>query len=243
MGGGYINTLRGNKCFSRNELFEAIIKTGQSISEASFKLQLQRLLKQRQILRVGRNAYVVNIGKRQEYDYDYSDLANNVAEKIKEKHSFLFFTIFESIQLNEFVNHQIAHNTVYVSVSEGLGSFVFETLKAEYQGKVLVNPSIDVFHQYWVDDMIVIEDLITEAPKAKEKPWMSKPEKYLVDLMADPLLLESISVSEYPAIYEETFIRYVVDESQMFRYAKRRNAYAKVKQFIKERTNVELRTE
>ena len=38
------------------------------------------------------------------------------------------------------------------------------------------------------------------------------------------MLLESISESEYPNIFEDAFSRYVVDENRMFRYAKRRKA-------------------
>lgn len=51
------------------------------------------------------------------------------------------------------------------------------------------------------------------------------------------------SESEYPAIYETAFNSYVVDESQMFRYAKRRKSAAKIKNFIQEETDAKLRLE
>lgn len=47
-------------------------------------------------------------------------------------------------------------------------------------------------------------------------------EKLLVDVVADPLLLDSVSESEYPTIYEDAFSKYVVDESCLFQYAARR---------------------
>lgn len=44
----------------------------------------------------------------------------------------------------------------------------------------------------------------------------------LVDVVANPLLLDSVSESEYPTIYEAAFSMYVVDESCLFRYTARR---------------------
>ena len=51
------------------------------------------------------------------------------------------------------------------------------------------------------------------------------------------------SESEYPTIYETAFKNFLVDESQMFRYAKRRKVDEKIKKFIQEETNVKLRLE
>ncbi len=40
----------------------------------------------------------------------------------------------------------------------------------------------------------------------------------LVDVVANPLLLDSVSESEYPTIYEAAFSMYVVDESCLIPY-------------------------
>ena len=61
--------------------------------------------------------------------------------------------------------------------------------------------------------------------------------------MTAPLLQESVSESEYVAIFDGAFTRYVIDESCLFRYAKRRAADIKIKRFIKEKTTRTLRTE
>ena len=121
--------------------------------------------------------------------------------------------------------------------------FIFDTLKEAYPGKVLLNPSLEVFHQYWVDNMIVIIKMITEAPKGRQQKWHTRIESILVDLMTAPLLQESISESEYAAVFEGAFTRHVVDESCLFRYATRRAADKKIKRFIKDKTRSNLRTE
>jgi len=61
--------------------------------------------------------------------------------------------------------------------------------------------------------------------------------------MSVPLLQESISESEYEAIFENAFARYVVNESCLFRYARRRAADKRIKRFIKEKTGIILKTE
>ena len=90
--------------------------------------------------------------------------------------------------------------------------------------------------------MIVINKLTTEAPKSTEIPWHTRLEKLLVDVVANQLLLDSVSESEYPNIYEGAFSMYVVDESCLFRYAARRAVDKKIKKLIREKTNITLRT-
>ena len=238
-----VNRLGSKSYFTRDDVKMAMqsCQDESVIGDAAFKARFQRLLEDGYIARIGRNAYVIPAQHVRQYQYTYSDLSNDVAALIANKHLYLTFSIFELVQLNEFVNHQLAHNVIFVSVESNLGDFVFETLKEAYSGRVLINPTPDIFHQYWSDDMIVIGKLTSESPKGNIQRWHTKLEKLLVDLMSDPLLMDSISQDELPGIYEEAFQRYVIDESHMFRYAKRRTADKRIKQFIHEKTTVKLR--
>lgn len=91
--------------------------------------------------------------------------------------------------------------------------------------------------------MIVVKRLISESPQSRNVKWHSRVEKLMVDMISDKLLSELISPAELPTMYEDIFSKYIVDESSMFRYAKRRNALDKIKQFIKEKTSIKLRLE
>jgi len=237
----YLGTLHSQNSFSRDDLRVAMNDCGMHISEASFKLKLQCLINSGNIVRVGRNAYCIPSDGLQKYSYEYSKLSEDVAGRLQENHPYLDFVMFELVQLNEFVNHQVAHNALFVSVEGDLGAFVFDTLKAAYPGKVLLNPNTDTYHQYWSSDMIVIRKLITESPKDREIPWAARLEKILVDIVADPLLSASVGESEYPGIYKNAFRKYVVDESCLFRYAKRRGSDGKIYQLITQ-TGLQLRT-
>lgn len=89
------------------------------------KVLLKKLLDTGKIVRVGRNSYCVVDEQVKKYHYNYSELANEVAGIIIKEFPYLQFTIFELVQLNAFVNHQIAHNVVFVSVEADLRVILF----------------------------------------------------------------------------------------------------------------------
>lgn len=228
--------------FTRKELLESFRMAGYMLSEASFYKKVEELVKNGQIIRVGRNVYSLPDDKRLAYEYKYSELAEEVAQEIAQQYPYVNFSIFEFVQLNDFVNHLIAHNVIFLSVEAEIMDFVFETLRDKYPGKVLINPTVEIYHQYWSDDMIVLGKLTTEAPKGQKASWHTRLEKMLVDIMAEPLLLASISRAEYPHIYEDAFDRYIVDENGLFRYASRRKVTKKIKELIRKETDIVLRT-
>lgn len=238
----YFEGVSGVTQFTRKELLESFRMAGYMLSEASFYKRIEELVKDGQIIRVGRNVYSLPDDKRLLYEYKYSELAEEVAQEISQEYPYVNFSIFEFVQLNDFVNHLIAHNVIFLSVDTEVIEFVFESLKEKYPGKVLINPSIEIYHQYWSDNMIVILKLTTEAPKGQKIPWHTRLEKLLVDIVAEPLLLESISQGEYPQIYTDAFERYIIDENGLFRYARRRRATSKIKKLIGEETSIVLRT-
>ena len=228
--------------FTRKELLESFRMAGYMLSEASFYKKVEELVKNGQIIRVGRNVYSLPDDKRLTYEYKYSELAEAVAQEIAQQYPYVNFSIFEFVQLNDFVNHLIAHNVIFLSVEADIMDFVFETLRDKYPGKVLINPTVEIYHQYWSDNMIVLGKLTTEAPKGQKASWHTRLEKMLVDIMAEPLLLASISRAEYPHIYEDAFDRYIVDENGLFRYASRRKVTKKIKELIRKETDIVLRT-
>ncbi len=238
----YINILSDKGLFTRSDLQLAMQACGMSTTTASMKKKLNEGLTEGYIARAGRNSYYIPKSGEQVYQYNYSELSNEVAQLIIETHPYLRFSISELIQINEFANHQMAHNIVFLSVEEDVIDFVFDTVKEKYPGKVLLNPSPELFHQYWYDNMIVITKLVTEAPKGKTVDWHTKIEKLLVDLMVEPLWQESVSDGDLPLIFTDAFSRYIVDESCLFRYAKRRTSEYKIRKFIGDHTSIKLRS-
>jgi len=237
----YLDDLSDKSYFSRNELLTAMKKYEIDFSYSSFKYTLQNLLREEKIARIGRNSYCLTDDNIKKYNHVYSKLSCDVADYISSEFPYLEFTIFELTQLNSFVNHQIANNVVFLSVESDLGEFVFDLLREIYPGKVLIYPTTQIYHRYWTTDMVVIQKLVTEAPKGIDTKWHTRIEKMLVDLYTDKLQKEAFSSSELPTIFEDAFAQYIVDESCLFRYAKRRGADKKIKQYLQEKTTVKLR--
>ncbi len=231
-----------DKIFNSNYLFN-YYKTNNKkiISESTLKNYLLKDLKSGKIARVGRNKYFFNDNKLLKYDYIYSDTAQLINKAISNNYPNITFCTFELYQLNEFLNHQVAHNIIFISVEKGLETYIFEFLKNLYPGKVFLNPTIQITEQYWTDDMIIIKRLISEAPLNKDKSWTTRIEKILVDIFCNKIIKKSINVNEYPKLYENIFNRYIIDESTMFRYAQRRKVKEKIKNFIIKNTNIKLK--
>lgn len=237
-----LKSLYGIPAFKKDVLFDTITSNVGILSENTLEKYLKKYLKSGEIGRVGRNAYCIK-GDLRDYKYDYSDITAHTVKILSADFYDLDFRIFELYQLNRFVNHQIAHNVIFVYTEKELCIPVFERLKKESECNVLINPSIDDFFNYRQDDMIVIRNLLTESPKGKQDFWQTDLEKMLVDIFAEKLIKSMLSESEYPAVYETAFESYIVDESLMFRYARRRKCADKIKKFLKEETNVKLRVE
>ena len=177
------------------------------------------------------------------YRYEYSDRVNEIASSIAKNYPLLDFSIFELVQLNDFSNHQIAHNTIFVNVDADALDFVFETFKALYPGRILINPTAKIYHQYWCENLVVLGKLVSKAPKGINENWKARLEKILVDIMANPLIADSVSEGDYPVIFENAFDRFIIDESCLFRYARCRRVDKKILAFINEKTNIKLRVQ
>ncbi len=146
----------------------------------------------------------------------------------------LDFQVFELRQLNRFMNHQMAHNTIFVAIENDLVDYVFESLWKTYPGRVMLKPKADQYYRYRQDDEIVVGRLPSETPKGIDEPWMSRLEKILVDVFTDKLVSQIVPDGEKEAIIDGAFSDYMLDENTMIRYAKRKGAEKKMQKVLTE---------
>lgn len=161
----YFDALKDRKSFTTQEILDSFRKGGFTLSDASFYKQLSKMVKEEKLIRVGSGIYCFRDKDIKQYEHEYSDLAVEVADLIRDQFPLVNFSVMELNQLNDFVNHQIAHNTLFVSVEADVMEFVFEALRDRYFWKVFINPPKEIYHQYWSDNMIIINKLVTEAPR------------------------------------------------------------------------------
>ena len=221
--------------FTRQEYYEAYQEKNGERSSNSLEYVLRKAISDGAVVHLGRNQYAFKTERRL-YRHSYSSEARMVAQEIKKEYPEADFRIFELTQLNPFVNHLLAHNTIFVSVEKDVVDYVFDTLHNEHPGQIMLKPNVDEYYRYLVDNQIVITRLPSESPKGFDEPWHSRLEKILVDITVDKLLSQIISQSEYSNIFSEAFSRYLLDTSTMFRYANRKGAGAKFRQYLSQYT-------
>ncbi len=223
----------GNEIFSRNDLFEALRCENPELNYNSFKWIVSQLVEEELIYRVDYNSYCQSKDVSRIYVPLYSEDAKEIKKVIEEEYPLADFCIFESYLLNEFLNHQIANNTIIVQMEKELGGFLFDFLQEKYRGRVLYKPDKESLQRYWSENCIIIVDRISEAPKDKQNPHDMIIEKLLVDIFAEMVIRNLFSPSEYPDMVEMIMERYHVDNKKMLRYAKRRNAVEKISKYLK----------
>lgn len=225
--------LKTENHFSRSEYFAAVEeKTGKTSYDA-LAYSLRKDLANGEIFRIGRNQYSF-LKTKLIYTHTYSEEASCAATEIESEYPDVDFQIFELTQLNSFVNHQIAHNTIFISVENDVIDFVFDSLHRKYPGRIMLKPSIAEYYRYLVDNQLVLIRLPSESPKGTNQPWQSKLEKILVDISVDKLISRIVSPGEYENIFPEAFSRYHIDLNSMFRYSRRKGAIDKFTAILKE---------
>lgn len=219
------------KNFTRQEYYRKVAEVTGIISEDALAYSLRKDLSEGRILRVGWNQYSFQ-GSKKIYTHKYSDEACDVAKKIISEYPDAEFQIFELIQLNEFVSHLYAHNTIFVFVENSLLDYVFDSLRQPCFGRIMLKPDLTDYYRYLADDQIVLLRLPSGSPRGNREKWQSRIEKILVDITIDKLISNIISESEFETIFQEASERYFIDVKAMFRYAKRKGATVKLKQVL-----------
>ena len=217
--------------FSRQEYMDAMASS-YSMTRPQIAYDLNKRLDQGSIVRAGWGRY--SLPKKRMYRHQYSESAIDVVKTISDDYDGLDFQVFELRQLNSFMNHQMAHNTIFVAIENDLVDYVFESLWKTYPGRVMLKPKADQYYRYRQDDGIVVGRLPSETPKGIDEPWMSRLEKILVDVFTDKLVSQIVPDGEKEAIIDGAFSDYMIDENTMIRYAKRKGTEEKIKRVLTE---------
>jgi hypothetical protein len=230
--------------FHKEELMTAIHVVNPNYSDNSLKWLLSKLKSENKIEKVGRGIYCRTAPSaiRKDYDYIHSDTFMELVLRLEKQYPILEFQMWETVQMNEFINHQLAHNTIIVDVEKELVNAVFETLK-ESLGGVLISPGREEYYAYRREnDTVIVQSLVSVAPSPIKDTHSCCLEKIIVDMFSSKITGQLISKGEYPGLLEEAFSKYVIDETKLFRYASRRRNKEKIIDFIRSKTTVKLHT-
>lgn len=236
----YLQGVQNLDTFSKQDLKKSFIDGGYTLSDASFNLELRKMVTEKYIVREQKNVYSLQTDKLF-YRHLYTVEAIEVATWLHNQFENLTFVIFEADQLNTFVNHLIARNVIYVFVEKECVPYIFEVLYERYQRNVLRDPSLDVFSLYFDANTIVVLPLVKQYPVDKMVFWHENLEKFLVDSVAEPTIRTTFSSGEYQRMFKHAFKTFQINIASLRRYAERRHAVEKIQSILdKARVNFRL---
>lgn len=226
-----ITKLSGSQSYNRDDLFRIFNKEKKTLTDSAFRWTLYNLQKEQLLFRTDYDTYTTTEPHTLPvYRPLYTDNAKSVIHDMEQKYPGLSFVVFESVLLNEFLNHQIAQNTIYIQVEKDVSTYIFDSLQQEHPGNILYKPNAKDFERYWTPGCTVILELVSQSPLSAEYPHEITIEKLLVDILADKSIAATFSPSELPFIFENVMESYLIDKRRMNRYASRR---AKTKEIEK----------
>lgn len=227
------NKLESEKLYSHKELMAALRQEKPDLADSTYHWAISGLVRDGILVRKGYDAYSLSNGVLLADFYPiYSEAASKLICIINTKYPYVQFTIFETVLMNDFLNHLIAQNTIFIQVEKESSIFVFRFLQEEGYQNIMYKPNRTDFDLYWSRDSIVVTDLISEAPVRSDEPHVIMLEKMLVDMCADKLISTTYSKAEFPAVIEQAERQYCLDKTRMLRYARRRNRQEELKKYL-----------
>lgn len=216
---------------TREDIAEYVCAINPNESEKHLRWVAYELCRDKLIQRVSRNQYTLYQPGSGKIDYTVTSTDDTAAikEAIEGRFPLLGFVVWETYSLNEFLNHQLARNHVFVEVEKPLEESAFLALRERFSVPVLLKPSGNDLYLYSDELTIIVISLTTEAPVSGHGV---KIEKLLVDLLANKLVRQIISPGEIPDIFESAFSRYQINRNTLLRYARRRGLEQETKDMM-----------
>ena len=172
--------------------------------------------------RIGRGKLA--LGESRIFLPEISNKLKSINSKLKKEFPFLEICLWNTSTFNEFMIHQPGRFYILVEVEKDAVQSVFFFLR-EAKNSVFIEPTKDLIEKYlpYEKETLIVKSLVTEAPLQKISGINTVTiEKMLVDIFCDDVIFSAQQGSEMRTIFQETMIKYVVNENRMLRYADRR---------------------
>lgn len=217
------------------------------LSEQAFRRILYALEKRQVLTPIGAGMYALTGGdvssSRGNFVPDWSSACKGIQGIVKQAFPYLETLSWETRLLHEWMLHQPANNQIILEVEKDTCESVFNHLAQEYPGQVFLEPDRAMMERYILPlpESILVSRLMTQSPKKKLRGVIfPRLEKILVDIFVDSDKFFAFQGEELVHIFENVFSAYWINEKTLFRYAGRRNAAARLRNFINTKIIVPL---
>ena len=138
--------LEPGRSYSRTDVIAILKQERGGYRDNSYAWTVGALVKDGILQHDGRNQYSLPSKRKKPYVPLYSVAAQTIQFQVANRFPLTGFTVFEGMLLNEFLNHLIARNTIFVQVNRPLGAFVFDFIREYTEKPVLYRPSLKDFN-------------------------------------------------------------------------------------------------
>ena len=242
-------TFSGSRSVRRSDLKKYHAQHSRAGTDQAFRRFLYRLEKEQVISPVGGGVYAFHdpdspaVVIKRPFSPTWSKELLQLNDAFRKTFPYAQYLLWETKVLHEFMLLQPGQNFYILETERDVCESAFNLMSAEYPGRVFLEPDRETMERYVLPhpDSILISRLVTEAPRKMIHGIPSpKLETILVDLFTDENLFYYVQGAELVRIFENAFSTYRVSGKTLFRYARRRKASQKLREFIREQTHIEL---
>lgn len=242
------STFSRRKFLNKADLRKFYQQRSPSLSEPAFRRILYALERYNQIIPVDAGVYCFPDGQNsphalKKFTPSFSAALRQIEHEVKRAFPYAQTMIWETRLLHEFMLHQPGQSQVILETEKDVSESVFNFLNVRFVGRVFLKPDRLTFERYVLPrpDSIIVTSLLSQAPHQKvEDISTPKLEKILVDIFADQDIFYIFHGEELVHIFEAAFDRYQVSQKTIFRYAQRRKQDQKLRDFLQEKTRIQL---
>lgn len=218
---------------THKQIFDSWRQSGDFTTQNAQWKRLRSLVRKGELIVVGHDSYIWSSeANLRPYRPVLSAEATQVLDEMLKRYGRMNYTLFELVWLNDFLNHLLGTDALFVMVERDCAPFVFEFLSEQHTGAVLLDPSPEDFFRYRDSRTILVVKKPSQGPANRYMPHVAPPEQWLADILADGRLSASFEGAELPRIFSAFGSRYVVNKSALFRYARRRGVYERVRKLL-----------
>ena len=224
--------LKSNTKYDESEIVELIRQANPTVTDTKMKWLLFDLERAHTITKIGAKKYIT-CGRQ--YSYNLSENASNIDAFLSENYPEIKYVIWESTQLNEWMNFLLSKNVIFVEVESELKDYVFNYLQEQF-GRfqtVLLSPDAETLSRYIDNNPIVVSLLFSRSPLRRKDRKIAL-EKLIVDLFSDKLLLSMIGTNDREEIASGITRGYSLNTTKALAYARRRRCVDQIRHYLEQ---------
>jgi hypothetical protein len=222
-----------NRQFTRKELIAYLEKQKKNVSPNALSIQLDRLLKNNELIRLERGVYGLPATSKKGFMAFVSDEIKQLNLQLKTQFPFVNFCVWSSKTIAPYMHHVPSLNYTYIDVERDVTESVFDFLNNNSSVRIFLCPDQDDFSRYINGtESIIVRTLISEAPLQVLEGFNTPSiEKILVDA-ADDVEFDFLQGAEITYFYRNVAERHNINKSKLMRYATRRGRRQEVEQLF-----------